>query len=67
MGSEETTDCHAPLQSLVCMLVLKDCLELQTVILARFLRRVIIKEVFVGWLVISDIAPTKLMNTFYFL
>ena len=67
MGGEETSHGHAPLQSLVCMLVLKNCLELQTVILAWFLGRVVIKEVFVWRRVIADISSTKLMNTFYFI
>ena len=67
MGREEAAYGHTPLQSLVCMLVLKNWLELQTVILAWFLVRVIVKEVSVRRLVISDITPTKLMYTFYFI
>ena len=66
MHGEEAAYYDAPFDCFVGLVEAKNCLELESVILARLLVRVVIKEVFLRWFIVSDVTSAELVNTFHF-
>ena len=66
MHGEEAAYDDAPFDCFVGLVEAENRLELEAVILARLLIRVVIKEVFLRWFIVSDVTSAELVDTFNF-
>ena len=66
MYGEEAAYDNAPFDCFVGLVEAENSFELEAVILARLLVRVVIKEVLFRWFIVSDVTSAELVNTFHF-
>ena len=67
MHGEEAADDNTPFDCFVGLVKAENRLQLEAIILARLLIRVVIKEVFLRWFIVSDVTSAELVDTFNFI
>lgn len=66
MSSEHSTNCHSPLDGFECLIKPEDGLKLESVVLARLLSWIVVKEILLRRLVISNVSSTELVDALDF-
>ena len=67
MRGKQTSNCDAPLDSLERLVEAEHRLQLEAVILARLVVRIVVKEVLLRWLILADVAAAELVDALHFL
>ena len=67
MRGEQTSNCDAPLDSLERLVEAEHRLQLEAIILARLVIRIVVKEILLRRLILADVAAAKLVDAFNFL
>ena len=67
MCSEHSTNCHTPLYGFECLIEAEDGLKFESIVLARLLWWIIVKEILLRRLVISNVSSAELVDAFYFI
>lgn len=66
MGGKHATHEDTPLDGLVGLAEPENCLQLQPVVLARLLLRVVVEKVFIRRLIVLDVASAEFVDAFHF-